>query len=301
MKLCSICPFNCQADRIKTFGICKLPNKILISQVSQHFFEEPMISGQKESNNLGGSGAIFFTGCNAKCVFCQNYQISNPDYWSKKQIKEVSEEELFEICQTLIQEKKVHNLNFVTPTPYSDLLYKFLKKYKKELKIPIIWNSNGYEKIETLKKLSGLIDIYLPDIKYFDNKIALKYSLLPNYFKYASTAIKEMFKQVSYPQISKTGFIKKGLIIRHLVLPGGLKDSKKILDWIYQEFGKKAFVALMSQYYPVFKAVNFKEINRKLTKQEHEEITEYFLQLGFKDGLIQDLESADPIYTPDFN
>ena len=164
--------------------------------------------------------------------------------------------------------------------------------------------SNGYEKSESIEKLIGLIDVYLPDFKYFDDKIAVRYSMMPNYFKYASGAISEMFKQVGYPSFSKNGMIKKGLVIRHLVLPGNLEDSKKILSWIFKTFGKKAYVSLMSQYYPTYKASKsnskFTEINRTLSADEHKEITDYFINLGFEDGLIQDLESADPAFTPDF-
>jgi len=322
MPSCNVCPFNCNVDRIKNFGVCGLPNKILVSHVQQHFFEEPFISG------AGGSGAIFFTGCNGRCVFCQNYKISQPEYWRIggldderktatdlelpkisnlvgffKHSNSVCELELLKICHELIA-KKVHNINFVSPTPYTELFCDFLRKYKKDIPVPIIWNSNGYEKSESIEKLIGLIDVYLPDFKYFDDKIAVRYSMMPNYFKYASGAISEMFKQVGYPSFSKNGMIKKGLVIRHLVLPGNLEDSKKILSWIFKTFGKKAYVSLMSQYYPTYKASKsnskFTEINRTLSADEHKEITDYFINLGFEDGLIQDLESADPAFTPDF-
>ncbi|KKP38461.1 MAG: hypothetical protein UR28_C0016G0014 [Candidatus Peregrinibacteria bacterium GW2011_GWF2_33_10] len=297
---CTICPFNCNVDRVENFGICKLPKKILVSRVQQHFFEEPMISGEDLKDGLGGSGAIFFTGCNGRCVFCQNYKISDPLFWGKKINLETSEEKFLEICLNLINEKKVHNINFVSPTPYSNLLCKFLNKYKSQIKVPIIWNSNGYEKVETLKKLDGLVDVYLPDFKYFDNQIALQYSKFINYFQFASEAVKEMYKQVGWLKLNQNNFITNGLIIRHLVLPGHTEDSKKILDWIKKEFGEKAYIALMAQYYPTYKAANFPEINRKLSKKEYAEISDYFADLDFADGLIQDLESADPMYTPEF-
>ena len=165
---CQICPFQCQVDRVNKFGVCKLPNKLLISHYQPHFWEEPMLSGQN------GSGAIFFTGCNSNCVFCQNFEISNPEYWSKKVDKfSIDEKKLMQIIIKLI-EKKVHNINFVTPTPYSEILIEFLKENKKNITVPIVWNSNAYEKVETLKKLKGLIDIYLPDLKYIDNYTSLR-------------------------------------------------------------------------------------------------------------------------------
>jgi putative pyruvate formate lyase activating enzyme len=232
-------------------------------------------------------------------VFCQNYKISSFNYWKKSEFRDVSLEGLFEICNELVS-MGVNNINFVSPTPYSELLVEFLKKYKKQIPVPIVWNSNGYEKVETIKKLDGLVDVYLPDLKYFERAIALKYSLMPNYFDYASESIKEMQRQVGWPKISKNGLINKGLVIRHLVLPGCIGDSKKVLDWIYNTFDKKAFVSLMSQYYPTYKTSEFSEINRTLNKDEHEEITDYFINLGFDDGLTQDLESADCIYTPEF-
>lgn len=301
---CSICPFECKVDRKTRFGVCRLPNKLLISHVQPHFFEEPFISGECESHvsseRSGGSGAIFFTGCNGRCAFCQNFQISQPDFWGAGDFKSVSDEALFTICSDLVEEKKVHNINLVSPTPYSELLVNFLKKYKKKIKVPIVWNSNGYEKVDTLKKLEGLVDVYLPDLKYFDNNLAFRYSLMPNYFDWASEAIKEMFRQAGHPQISRKGFIRKGLIIRHLVLPGYLEDSRNILDWIRAAFGKKAFVSLMSQYYPTHKAVQHPEINRTLTEDEYQKIADYFLSLDFEDGLIQDLDSADACFTPSF-
>lgn len=260
-----------------------------------------MISGElchSCEGGKGGSGAIFFTGCNGRCKFCQNYKISQHEMWSKNELREVSNEELFNICRKLIDEG-AHNINFISPTPYSNLLLKFLKKYKRKIPVPIIWNSNGYEKASTIRKLKGFVDVYLPDFKYFDDKIAVKYSAMPNYFKYASEAILEMVRQVPSMEIGADGFIKKGLLIRHLVLPGHIKDSKKILKWIFGNLGSKTHVSLMSQYYPIYKACDFPEINRRLTEAEYSEISEYFVGLGFEDGLLQDLSSADLKYTPD--
>jgi len=260
-----------------------------------------MISGYSEDQSTGGSGGIFFTGCNGRCVFCQNFLISQREFWEKKPQKEVTNEELFNICLGLIENKKCHNINFVAPTPYSHLIREFLLKYKEKIKVPIIWNSNGYEKVETIKSLNGLVDIYLPDLKYFEDDIAIKYSKMPDYFQYAKEAITEMYSQVGFPDLDENNMMKKGLVIRHLVLPGNIEDSKKILKWIYDTFGKKAYVSLMSQYYPIYKSKDFIEINRKLKNHEYNEVSDYFINLNFEDGLMQDLESNDPVYTPKFS
>lgn len=300
---CKICPFECGVDRNLRFGVCGLPNKILVSHVQRHFYEEPFISGVEgatgTSGAIGASGAIFFTGCNGKCVFCQNYKISQKEEWLKRDNREVSNEELFGICQRLIEEG-AHNINLVSPTPYSHLLEDFLRSYKSRIGVPVIWNSNGYEKASTIRKLNGLVDVYLPDLKYFDSDLAVLFSSMPRYFEFASEAIGEMLKQVGWPEIGDDGFIKRGLVIRHLVLPGHLEDSKKVLRWIRDEFGPEAFVALMSQYYPTYKACEIAGVDRVLSENEHEEIIRYFEKLGFEDGLIQDLESADASYTPNF-
>jgi len=313
MQNCKICPFECGVDRagfdgIAKIGVCGLPSKLLVSHYQQHFFEEPMISGNNDfcdSGSLvtrrGGSGAIFFTGCNGQCVFCQNYEISQKEMWSKRPLKELSEEGLFDICRELI-DKGVHNINFVSPTPYTTLLCDFLKKYKARLGVPVVWNSNGYEKASTLRELSGLVDVYLPDLKYFDDSIAVEFSKMPKYFAWASEAVREMVSQVGEPKIGEDGFIQSGVVIRHLVLPGCVEDSKKILKWIMDEFGKDAYVALMAQYYPTYRAKNcsFGQLKRRLTADEYDEIGDYFLSLGFEDGLMQELSSAKEEYTPKF-
>jgi putative pyruvate formate lyase activating enzyme len=300
-NFCECLNIPAQSDREKTFGVCGLPNKFLISHVQPHFYEEPMISGCGEDQTTGGSGGIFFTGCNGRCAFCQNFLISQRENWEKKAQKEVSDEELFNICIDLIENKKCHNINFVAPTPYSALLRDFLLKYKDKINVPVIWNSNGYEKAETIKSMNGLVDVYLPDIKYFSDDLSLKYSSMPDYFEFAKKAITEMHSQVGFPELDKNGMIKKGLIIRHLVLPGHTDDSRKVLDWINITFGKKAYIALMAQYYPVYKSKDFPDIFRPLTNEEYSEISDYFISLGFEDGLVQDLQSNNPKFTPEFN
>lgn len=310
--VCKICPFECGVNRVSQFGVCGLPWKILVSHYQRHFFEEPMISGSGNDEALGagsgcdalrrlGSGTVFFTGCNGKCVFCQNHKISQIENWKngKCKVMEVDNLALFKICRELI-DAGAHNINFVSPTPYTHLLAKFLKEYKSQLGVPVVWNSNGYEKVSSLQELDGLVDVYLPDFKYFDDELAVKYSGMPRYFEAASEALKEMYRQVGDLDVGGDGFAKKGLIIRHLVLPGCVDDSKKILKWIYDEFGPDSFVALMAQYYPTYKAKKYPSINRRLTQEEYDEVVSYFEELGFEDGLKQELSSAEESYTPEF-
>lgn len=296
MFSCKLCPWQCSVDREQKFGVCQLPHQFLLSHVQVHHFEEPGLSGTK------GSGAIFLTGCQSRCVFCQNYAISQPENWQQPgTCKVVSSAKLFQICKHLVEDEQVHNLNFVSPTPFSDLLVSFLKEYKQQLKVPLVWNSNGYERVETLKSLEGLVDIYLPDLKYFSDELALKYSSLKDYFKHASQALIEMQRQVGFPSFTPDGLISKGLIIRHLALPRQLEDSKKLLSWIYDAFGSEAYVALMAQYYPTYKASDYPEINRTLSPTEYAELSDFFQSLGFTNGLLQELSSADQAYTPEWN
>jgi putative pyruvate formate lyase activating enzyme len=283
---CQICPHNCKVDRLTQFGVCQAPEDFKIAHIQLHQWEEPSISGKN------GSGAIFFSHCNLKCEYCQNYEISQLG-----QGKVISENDFIALCQKL-KDQGVHNFNFVTPTPYSHLLIKLLPEIRK-IGLPIVWNSNGYEKVETLKQLDGLVDVYLPDLKYYDNNLALKYSQVPNYFPIALDAIKEMVRQVPDIEIDEYGIIKKGVIIRHMVLPGQVEDSKKVLKSIKDNFGNKVWVSLMAQYYPTYHASKFPEINRKLSQAEYEEIKNYYNELGF-DGYMQDLDSATCEYTPNF-
>lgn len=295
MVNCTICPFSCDVDRETRFGVCKLPDKFLISHYQPHFWEEPVISGRN------GSGTVFFTGCNGRCVFCQNHAISQPGEWqTEDSSKEIDGERLFAILTSLIGDHRVHNVNLVSPTPYTHLLHKFLTEYRERIPVPVIWNSNGYEKKETIEALTGLVDVYLPDIKYFYDHSATKYSRMPGYFGYASEAVREMFAQVGFPEIGPDGTIRQGLVIRHLVLPGMVEESKKILDWIRETFGSEAYVSLMSQYYPTFRSRDYPEIDRLLTREEYQEITEYFIRLEFCEGLTQELVSADAKFTPRF-
>ena len=287
--ICNICPHNCNADRQTKFGVCQAPADFKIAHIQLHQWEEPCISGTK------GSGTIFFSHCNLKCVFCQNHDISQQSYG-----KIINEQEFINLCLKL-KAQGAHNLNLVSPTCYSSLLIKILPKVKEQINLPIIWNSNAYEKPETIKQFNNIIDVYLPDFKYQDNDLAIKYSKIPDYFLFAFGAIKEMVRQVGAPKVDQNGLIKKGVIIRHLVLPGRIEDSKKVLKSIKDNFGSQVWVSLMSQYYPAYKSANYPEINRTLSQDEYNEIKDYYESLDFANGYFQELDSAEKKYTPNFN
>lgn len=291
LENCNICPHRCGVNRMngKT-GRCKATDKVKVALASIHNFEEPCISGKN------GSGTVFFSNCNLNCVFCQNYEISQLGKG-----KEISIEELADIFIKQ-QNKNVHNINLVTPTIY---IYQIIEAIKlardKGLKIPIVYNSNGYENVEALKHLKGYIDIYLPDLKYSNNEIAYKYSNIKNYYENAVQAIKEMYNQVGTPIIDENGIMKKGLMIRHLVLPNQLQNSKDVLKWINDNMDKKVFVSVMAQYFPTYRAKNFPEISRKLTKEEYNEIEQYLYSLDLENGYIQELGEHEEEYVPDFS
>ena len=290
LEKCKICPHNCGVNRLNgNIGRCKSNGNIKLAMASIHNFEEPCISGEN------GSGTVFFSNCNMNCVFCQNYKISQQGLG-----REISIEELAEIFIDE-QNKNAENINLVTPTMYVYHIIEAIKIAKnKGLKIPIVYNSNGYENVETIKKLDGYIDIYLPDLKYYDDDLAFKYSGVKNYFENAISAIKEMYNQVGSPVLDENGMMKKGLIIRHLVLPNNLQNSKDVLKWINDNIDKKVFVSVMAQYFPTNRAKEFPEINRKLTKEEYEEIENYLYSLDLDNGYIQELGEHEEEYVPDF-
>lgn len=289
LEQCRICPRECKVNRLYgKLGNCKASDKVEISLVSLHMYEEPCISGKN------GSGTIFFSHCNLHCMFCQNYEISQ----NIKKGKEVTIEELSNIMLEQ-QNNKAENINLVTPTMYAYQIKEAIKLAReKGLKIPIIYNSNGYEKVETLKDLEGYIDVYLPDLKYYSNEIAIKYSKAPNYFEVASKAILEMIKQVGVPKFNENGMIQKGVMIRHLVLPNHLQNTKNILKWIKEKVPEDIYINVMAQYFPTYKAKEDKLINRKLTKREYKQIEEYFYSLDFKNGYMQELGEHEEEYVP---
>lgn len=288
MTRCTLCPHKCQVDRTVAQGVCRLDNNFWVALTRRHFDEEPCLSG------TGGSGTIFFSGCNARCIFCQNHKISGGMVGQR-----VSGKELIDLALAL-KKDGAHNINLVSPTPYSHLLVEWLPRLRAAVQLPIIWNSNGYERVETLQQLAGLVDIYLPDFKYAEEALAVRYSSLPRYFEYATAALQEMWRQVG-PNQYHDHLLQRGLIVRHLVLPGQTADSKKILDWIYIYLGPQTVVSLMAQYYPTHLAASYPELNRKLSPTEYTEIADYFDQLGFQDGYLQELSAADEAYTPDFS
>ena len=285
---CEICPHKCRIDRTKNqIGRCKSTDKVKIALYSIHDFEEPCISGKN------GSGTVFFSNCNMNCIYCQNYEISQ-----EGRGKEISIEELAEIFIEQ-QNRNVENINLVTPTSYVLQIIEAIKIAKSNgLKIPIVYNTNGYERVETLKLLKGYIDIYLPDLKYYEDKIGKKYSKIDNYFEIATKAIQEMYRQVGAPKLDERGIIKKGLMIRHLVLPNNIENSKKVLKWIKENIDENVYIDIMAQYFPTYKAKESLELNRKLTKEEYEEIEQYVYELDIKNGYMQELGEHEEEYVP---
>lgn len=287
MRHCQICPHQCHIDRQSSLGLCKAGNAMILNTAQLHHWEEPVISGTK------GSGTLFFSYCNLQCVYCQNFRISSLGHGTK-----ISPEELAEKMLQL-QEMQAHNINLVTPTHFSPLIAEALNKARKEgLTIPVVWNSNAYELPDTLKELEGLVDIYLPDIRYFQDNTAFRYSNCNNYFSFAAEAVKEMYRQVGHLKIH-SDIAWKGLLIRLLILPGYTGEIKKILDWISENPGTKTYISLMGQYYPTHKAHQYPEINRSVTTKEYHSVLEYMEQLGFTNGYIQEAGSSSS-YTPVF-
>ena len=288
---CKLCAFDCDVNRVDRFGVCKCGIDAKVALASVHMWEEPCISG------TNGSGTVFFSGCNFGCVFCQNAKISHENFG-----KEISDERLAEIFLEL-QDKGVHNINLVSPTPYVRNIITALDIAKcKGLKIPIVYNTNSYENIETLKMLDGYIDVYLPDLKYFDDETGIKYSKVPHYFKTATDAIKEMISQVGAPEFDENGIIKRGVIVRHLVLPNHITETKKILDWIKNNLPKEIYVSVMAQYFPTYKVKDnevYKEIGRKLTRREYDFVCNMLYDI--ENGYIQDLEEFEEEYVPNFD
>ena len=291
LNSCTICPHNCKVNRNNgQIGRCRSGNKVKIALASVHNYEEPCISGKN------GSGTIFFSNCNLSCIYCQNYKISQLGKGY-----ELSVEELANIMLEQ-QEKGVNNINLVTPTMYAYQIIEAIKIARKNgLNIPIVYNTNGYENVKTIQDLNGYVDVYLPDLKYYSNELSKKYSKkVDNYFKYATEAIKEMYKQVGCPVFDENGIIQKGLIIRHLVLPNHLQNSKHVLKWIKENMPEDTYVSVMAQYFPTYKAKEDDLINRKLTKKEYKEIEEFLYTLDLRNGYMQELGEHEEEYVPDF-
>ena len=282
-----ICPRNCGADRSMQAGLCGVGDKIKVARAAPHFWEEPCLSG------INGSGTVFFSGCNLGCVFCQNYDVSHRAFG-----KEVDSVQLMRIFDALI-EKGVHNLNLVTPTHFVPMLAKVLREYNSP--VPVVYNSAGYEKAETLKLLEGLVDIYLPDIKYFDSAPALKYSGAADYFENASQAVLEMHSQVGEVELDENGIAKKGLIIRHLVLPGNISQAVKVFEWVRDNLPVETYISVMRLYTPFGKAKEMPPVNRRLSSREYSIVKQKILAMGFENCFFQSGEAAEESFIPNFD
>ena len=308
IKKCKLCPRKCLVDRTKGLGVCLIGENAIVAKSGLHFFEEPCISG------TSGSGTIFFAGCNLKCIYCQNYKIST---FSEKNvdINNIIYDENGLICKSskvnsndlanqmmLLQKLGANNINLVTGFSAVIQIIDAVKIAKeKGLTIPIIYNSSGYESIETIDMLDGIIDVYLPDFKYYYNNLGKELSNVTDYFEVTNAAIKKMLSQVGNPIFDDKGIIKKGVIIRHLILPNHIQNTKQVLKFIKNEYGSNTYVSIMTQYFPEYKAKEINDINRKISKKEYTSIEQFVDKLGLKNGYIQDYVDEDETkYVPDF-
>ena len=288
LSKCNLCPRNCGVNRHETIGVCDAGDNIKLAYYSLHRWEEPVISG------TNGSGTVFFSHCNLKCIFCQNKKISTGGYG-----KIISNDRLKEIFLEL-QKKGAHNINLVTPTPFVPLIADVLQEIKgKELTIPVVYNTSSYENVETIKIMNGLVDIYLADLKYYSNELGLKYSRCSNYFEIASKAIDEMVKQVGTFEIVD-GLMKKGVIVRVLILPGHIEDSKKIIKYLYDKYHDDVIISIMNQYTPIEK-LEYDNLNRKVTDDEYDEVVNYAYDLGVRMAFMQEGETQSESFIPDFD
>lgn len=288
MPICNACPRKCNVERnIGEFsrGFCKMPYNAVLARASLHLWEEPVISGER------GSGAIFFSGCNLCCVFCQNYEISHENFG-----KQVSKSEFIDIVKRL-ENQGAHTINLVNPTHFVPFIKEVFSEYKPS--VPVVYNTGGYDDVESIRSLQGLIDVYLPDLKYFDSDVSKKYSNAENYFEKASKAVLEMQRQVG-KSVIKDGIMQKGMIIRHLVLPKNTDQSIKILRWIKDNLPIDTYISLMSQYVPYVKT-EYKELNRRIVTAEYQKVIDEFERLGFENGFMQERSSAQTDFIPKFD
>ncbi len=289
-RCCIICPRQCGADRACGTGFCGAGKSVRIARVGLHEWEEPCISYGK------GSGTVFFSGCSLKCVYCQNFKIS-----SELQGRDVTPDELCDIFLR-VQDMGAVNLNLVNPTHYCEDIAYALERVRDRLKIPVVYNTGGYDRVESLERLCGLVDIYLPDLKYYSSEYSGKYSGAEDYFSVASAAIGEMHRQVGYPVFDSEGHMKKGVLVRHLVLPTLYRDSFRILDFIAENYdASKIYISIMRQYFPTHRACEYRELSRRLTTLEYEKVLSYAQKLGIVNGFSQESSSAKEQYVPDFD
>lgn len=288
MPICNACPRKCNVERnIGEFsrGFCKMPYNAVLARASLHLWEEPVISGER------GSGAIFFSGCNLRCVFCQNFEISHENFG-----KQVSKSEFIDIVKRL-ENQGAHTINLVNPTHFVPFIKEVFSEYKPS--VPVVYNTGGYDDVESIRSLQDLIDVYLPDLKYFDSDVSKKYSNAENYFEKASKAVLEMQRQVE-KSVIKDGIMQKGMIIRHLVLPKNTDQSIKILRWIKDNLPIDTYISLMSQYVPYVKT-EYKELNRRIVTAEYQKVIDEFERLGFENGFMQERSSAQTDFIPKFD
>lgn len=289
MSKCNLCPRNCLVDRVNKLGYCQAPNDLVVAKAYLHKWEEPCISNKK------GSGTVFFSFCNLRCIYCQNYQISTNHLGKKISVNHLSKVFLD------LQDKQADNINLVTPTHYVPKIIEAIKIAKKSgLNIPIIYNSSAYENESTIDSLNNLIDVYLPDLKYYSDDLAIKYSNANNYFHYATKAIDKMYKQVGKCKFDKDGKIIKGVIVRHLMLPTHIEDSKKIIKYLYEKYQDNIYISIMRQYTPIRK-LKYDELNKKVEEDEYNELINYAYDLGIRNAYIQEEESISESFIPNFD
>lgn len=291
LKDCTLCPRDCHADRVAgKVGYCRETAELVVARAALHMWEEPCISGEK------GSGTVFFSGCALGCVYCQNHNIARGLAGKK-----ITIERLAEIFLEL-ENKGANNVNLVTPSHYVPQIIKALSLSRNAgLSLPIVYNCSGYEKVSTLKLLEGYVDVYLPDLKYMNEKVAKKYSNASDYYTVSSQAIAEMVRQVGQPCFNENGIMTKGVIVRHLTLPGSLEDSKNILNYLYKTYGDSIYISIMNQYTPLLGVEKYPELNRKITANEYKELVDYALEIGIENAFIQEGETALESFIPEFN
>lgn len=291
---CEICPRTCKVNREKgQTGVCKVTSQLKVARAALHFWEETCISGTK------GSGTVFFSGCSMHCVFCQNEDISQGRVG-----KEISRERLTEIFLEL-QEKGANNINLVTPGQYVPHIVWAVEKARNEgLKLPVVYNTSSYEKIDTLKHLEGIVDVYLPDFKYYNPELAAKYSKAPDYPEVAKKAIAEMVRQQPSPVFYESEgqeLMKNGVIVRQLLLPGQLQDAKHIIKYLHDTYGEQIYISLMNQYTPLSHVEKYPELNKKVSKRSYEKYIDYAIDIGVENGFIQEEDVAEESFIPKFD
>lgn len=293
MRDCTLCPRECHADRTAgPLGFCGQSDQLMAARAALHFWEEPCLSG------TNGSGTVFFSGCNLRCIYCQNHTIAQGQTG-----KEINIERLSEIFLEL-QDKKAHNINLVTPTHFVPQIIKALQNAKDNgLTIPVVYNTSGYEKVETLKRLEGLIDIYLPDMKYHNPAISNRFSKADDYFVKAASALDEMLRQTGKPVFvnGEDSLMLKGVIVRHLLLPGCEEDSRYLLHYLHQTYKNDIYVSIMNQYTPMPQAASIPSLNRKISSEEYERIVDYAIRIGIENGFIQEGDTASESFIPAFD